>query len=124
MPVTEFANVSAEGFKPKSVTFPDRSTVEARTLSAILVESVAWLSKTNNLKVPVPWKAGKTGITLVVNTEPKHANGRQFHNSKKISEYLFVNTNYDGHCLQTITIRLLKECGVDLSAVTVNMEKK
>ena len=124
VPVTEFANVSAEGFKPKSVTFPDKSTVEARTLSAILVESVAWLSKTDNLKVPMPWKAGKTGNTYVVNTEPKHANGKQFHHSKKINEYLFVNTNYSGHSLQEITRRLLEECGVDLSAVTVNMEKK
>jgi hypothetical protein len=87
---------------------------ELRYYNEILVNTANWLIENGKIKpsdCPIKVVRGKS---YLINTQPKHEDGRDFRASKKLSNGLWIEVNYSAADCIKHAKRLLKKFGVPL----------
>ncbi|MEM4304267.1 MAG: hypothetical protein QXQ70_10325, partial [Candidatus Caldarchaeum sp.] len=100
--------------------FPDGKSFDLEYWRDLLVATVEWLSSTDKLKPPVKLPRGST---YLVNTEPKHADGRRFLSIRQVGN-LFVETNFNNKDIVKHTKYLLQQHGVDANHVFLHTQSE
>lgn len=108
---------------PPIVTRPTRmkigtDTYKIKTSKDILVNTAEWLIRKRKLKrEDCPIEAGPAWN--LVNTQPKHRNGKDFFNQRRLSNDLYIETNYSARDCIDRAQQLLKRYGYQSNMLSV-----
>ncbi len=101
---------------PQRLWFPDGKARDVSRWLDIQVAVVAWLVDSNQMKnLPVLYK----GKTVLVNREPKRANGSNFQVPRLVKKNHWIDTNQSGKNHLKKAEQILKECGISPETVGV-----
>ena len=98
---------------PSEIQFPDGTKVQTPRLRSIIIEVARWLMN-NNLLNPshCPVQLPNSHTRYVVNTEPYHQSGKEFHTHEQISS-LYIYTHGNRFGIVRRTREFIKHMGQD-----------
>lgn len=106
--------------KPTGLLFPDGTQKQISKWNSVLEETTKWLLVNKRLTVDMPWKATpKSNRNTLQQSEIYNKHGTKIKAQIRISAKLFLLTNYDAQSICSITAKLLDDCGVQTSKVSV-----
>ncbi len=108
---------------PWELKFPDGSSAYVSSGSKLLKMIAEWLVRERRLP-PVPLVNFRRGQNYLINPQPVHRTGREFHNSPiQLSNGLFLDTDYTREDIVENAKWLLKSAGIDLKDLEVRNTK-
>ncbi|MDW7970229.1 MAG: hypothetical protein RMH77_07530, partial [Sulfolobales archaeon] len=114
IPLTKISPKLKEKLSYKVIRFPDGKRSPLKYWRDILTAAVEWLVSSNRLMQP-PIKTSE-GFTYLVNSVPRHENGKPFRSKREVSG-LWVETNFNNKDVVKHTKRLLEMHGISPETV-------
>lgn len=106
--------------KPVELLLPDGTRRQIYKWSSLLREVTQWLLATNILTVDIPWKAKpNSNRNTLQQSAIYNKHGMKIKQQVQIDQNLFLLTNYDARTICNTAAKLLTDCGVRSSTVTV-----
>ena len=106
--------------KPTGLLLPDGTKKQISKWSSVLEETAKWLLANNILTVDIPWKANSNSSRHTLQqSEIYNKHGAKIKSQIQISTKLFLLTNYDAQSICKVTAKLLDDCSVQTSKVSV-----
>ena len=110
-PLSEL-NLQSGGPKPTEISFPNNTTVSIETWKDMMDKAVHWLienKKLNENDCPIRPKGYSR---CLVNTSPKHLDGKNFTSPKQIGTF-YIETNYGGRYIIPPVKAIIQYVGQD-----------
>ncbi|MCL4333378.1 MAG: hypothetical protein M1290_06405 [Candidatus Thermoplasmatota archaeon] len=109
--------------RPLSLTIEEK-TFQVNKSNQILIKTAEWLISEGKLDVSaVPIESGPD--RWLISTKKIHRNGSPFKNPSRLSNGLFIETNYGSRRIEELARRLMKHFGYSENSISVNwMEMK
>ncbi len=115
--------ITAKTHKIKGIRFHDGYTDNATTWTDALRCVAHWLVRTHRLNHSnAQINTSRHGRRLLSSHSPHHPDGKEFTRSTKISDGVFIETNWNPQgCVERIA-QLLNHCGVGLGRLSIKIE--
>ncbi len=124
-PVTRGTPISRLRIKPgqtvhySKIVFPDGREYEISKWRDLLINVVSWLIDTGKIRrEDIPLSSPKSKRRYILNTEPKHKDGRPYKDHKKIGPY-FLEVNLSSKTIARWSLYLLRKYNIDTSKVVL-----
>ncbi len=106
--------------KPVELLLPDGTRRQIYKWSSLLREVAQWLLATNILTVDIPWKTKpNSNRNTLQQSAICNKYGVKIKQQVQLDRNLFLLTNYDSRAICNTAAKLLTDCGVQSSKVTV-----
>ena len=110
------------GRSPAKLVLADGTTERINTWSSLLKEIVQWLLTTNQLNVDIPWRENPNSKRNVLQATPIYnRKGSIIKQQTEIEPGLFLLTNHNAQGNCQIAAKLLDDCRIPSSQVTVTL---
>ncbi len=110
------------GRSPARLVLADGTTVRINTWSSLLKEIVQWLLTTTRLNVDIPWRENPNSKRNILQATPIHnRKGAIIKQQTEIVPGLFLLTNHNAQGNCQIAAKLLDDCRIPSSQVTVTL---